>query len=77
MTNENNVYRKYRILDATTGEEKHGKYFVLKIDAKDEKERECVDEAMCAYVQAHLNRGNTDYAIAVDEYAHTSPIPHQ
>ena len=68
MTNENNVYRKYRILDATTGEEKHGKYFVLKIDAKDEKERECVKAAMNMYTMAHMNRGNTDYALAVDDY---------
>lgn len=73
MTIEN----KYRLFDARTGEEKHGKYFVLKIDAKDEKERECVDEAMLMYTMAHMNRGNTDYALAVDEYVHSSPIPHQ
>lgn len=68
MTNENNVYRKYRILDAGTGEEKHGKYFVLKIDAKDKVERECVKAAMNMYTMAHMNRGNTDYARAVDDY---------
>ena len=30
------VYGKYRILDAKTGEEKKGRYFVLKLDAKDD-----------------------------------------
>ena len=68
MTNESNVYRKYRILDAETGEEKHGKYFVLKIDAKDKVERECVKAAMSMYAMAHMNRGNTDYARAVADY---------
>lgn len=64
MTIEN----KYRLFDATTGEEKHGKYFVLKIDAKNETERECVKAAMNMYTMAHMNRGNTDYARAVDDY---------
>ena len=68
MTNENNVYCKYRILDAKTGEEKHGKYFVLKIDAKDEKERKCVEKAMEIYAVMHANCGNTEYANAVLDY---------
>lgn len=65
---ENNVYRKYRILDAKTGEEKHGKYFVLKIDAKDEKEREYVEKAIETYAESHADGGNPEYANAVLDY---------
>lgn len=36
------VYAKYKIIDAKTGAEKHGKYFVLKIDTADQEEREAV-----------------------------------
>ena len=64
MTIEN----KYRLFDATTGEEKHGKYFVLKIDAKDKKERKCVEKAMETYAVMHANCGNTEYANAVLDY---------
>ena len=64
------IYKKYRLLDAKTGEEKHGKYFVLKIDAKDEKERECVENAMKIYAVTHANRGNSEYANTVLDYLH-------
>ena len=64
------IYKKYRLLDAKTGEEKHGKYFVLKIDAKDENERKCVEKAIEIYAVSHANRGNSEYANAVLDYLH-------
>lgn len=62
------VYRKYRIYDAKTGEEKHGKYFVLKIDAKDDVERESVASALKVYAASHSYHGNPEYASEVMHY---------
>ena len=64
------IYKKYRLIDAKTGEEKHGKYFVLKIDAKDENERKCVEKAIEIYAVSHANKGNSEYANAVLDYLH-------
>lgn len=62
------VYAKYRILDAKTGEEKRGKYFVLKIDAKNFIERCAVRFALMSYADYHRIRGNERYADEVRSY---------
>lgn len=59
------VYSKYRLLDSETGEEKTGKYFVLKIDAADPDERKAVFDALFEYARAHAKNGNREYAMNV------------
>lgn len=69
MASENEtVYAKYKILDAKTGAEKHGKYFVLKIDAKDQVEWCAVHFAMAMYADYHKRHGNAKYAKEVKSY---------
>ena len=69
MANESDkVYCKYKILDAKTGVEKRGKYFVLKIDAKDPVERNAVWCAMMWYADYHRRHGNAKYAKEVESY---------
>lgn len=62
------VTSKYRVLDAVTGKDKDGKYFVLKVDAKDATEREAVHYALRVYADVHNERGNTTFAQSVREY---------
>ena len=70
MTSENEtVYRKYRVFDVNTGEEKQGKYFVLKIDAEDPVERCAVQCAMAMYAEYHKIHGNAKYAKELMIYA--------
>ena len=70
MASENEtVYRKYKVLDAKTGEEKIGKYFVLKIDTGDPVERCAVQCAMAMYADYHKKHGNAKYANEVESYA--------
>lgn len=69
MANENDkVYGKYKILDAKTGAWKRGKYFVLKVDAKNFIERCAVRFALASYADYHRVRGNTKYAEEVRSY---------
>lgn len=49
---KNEVGSKYKILDAKTGEEKKGKYFCLRIDANDPKERERPSMTPFGFTQA-------------------------
>ncbi len=67
MSHENSegLYKKYRILDAVTGEEKKGDYFVLKLDTADDKEFNAVRAAIAAYACAQYNHGNIDLATAL------------
>lgn len=63
------VYGKYRILDANTGAEKDGLYFVLKVDAKDAGERKAVFEALFEYAREQARQGRSSYAMDVINYA--------
>lgn len=56
------VMQKYRILDAKTGEEKHGHYFVLKIDASSDIEKIAVANALLAYCKTHRDIGDPLWA---------------
>jgi len=62
------VYQKYRLLDAVTGEEKKGKYFILKIDSSNPAERVAVANALIAYAKTQENLGNSGYAMNVRNY---------
>lgn len=62
------VMSKYRILDAVTGKEKDGKYFVLKVDAKDAQERMAVFYALRAYADAQTEIGNKTFADSVNDF---------
>ena len=69
MENENEtVYNKYKILDAKTGEEKHGTYFVLKLDSDDPLERVVVKLALKAYAECQKSLGRENYAMEVMRY---------
>ena len=61
------VYRKYRIVDAMTGKEKKGIYFILKVDAKDETERKCVRAALAAYADSQRAAGRADFADSIEK----------
>ena len=63
------VYGKYAVTDARTGEKKDGKYFILKIDAKEDLERAAVREAMKTYIAEQLKCGKGIYASNVAVYA--------
>ena len=62
------VYAKYKIIDKKTGAEKHGKYFVLKINAADQEEREAVFAALSTYAKCQAAFGHKGYAEAVMRY---------
>lgn len=69
MASENEtVYGKYRILDAKTGEEKRGKYFVLRVDAADPIERKAVADALMKYAKAQADAGRNNYAKEILNY---------
>lgn len=69
MASENEtVYRKYKILDAKTGVEKSGRYFVLKIDSADSIESVAVKLALKAYADYQSAFGRDDYAREVMNY---------
>lgn len=61
------VYRKYRIVDALTGKDKQGIYFILKVDAKDETERKCVRAALAAYAESQRAAGRADFADSIEK----------
>ena len=61
------VYRKYRIVDALTGKDKQGIYFILKVDAKDETERKCVRAALAAYAESQRAEGRADFADSIEK----------
>lgn len=61
------VYRKYRIVDALTGKDKRGIYFILKVDAKDETERKCVRAALAAYAESQRAAGRADFADSIEK----------
>lgn len=58
----NEVGNKYRILDAKTGEEKRGKFFCLRIDAKDPSESSIVYNTLRYYSEMHAAVGHDEYA---------------
>ena len=62
------VYGKYIILDALTQELKHGKYFVLKLDAEDPVEACAVRCAMEMYADYHKSHGNKKFAKEIMDY---------
>ena len=66
--NSEQVYQKYRLLDAETGEEKKGKYFILKIDSSNPAEKVAVANALMAYAKTQENLGNRGYAMNVRNY---------
>lgn len=68
MASNETLYAKYKILDAKTGAEKRGKYFVLKIDAKDPVEWCAVQAAMAMYADYHKRHGNAKYSKEVESY---------
>lgn len=61
------VYCKYRIVDALTGKDKRGIYFILKVDAKDETERKCVRAALAAYADSQRAAGRADFADSIEK----------
>ena len=65
---KNEVGNKYKILDAKTGEEKKGRYFCLRIDANNPKERETVNDTLRFYASRHEEIGNPDYAASVRRF---------
>lgn len=66
--NRNKVYGKYLILDAETHVPKCGTYFVLKLDAKDERERYAVNCALLDYANRQRSIGRYDYAREIEKY---------
>lgn len=62
------VYNKYKILDAKTGKEKKGEYFVLKIDSKDSVEASIVVGTLSNYAYMQHTVGRNDYAISILNY---------
>ena len=66
--NSEQVYQKYRLLDAATGEEKKGKYFILKVDSSNPAERVAVANALMSYAKTQENLGNSGYAMNVRNY---------
>ena len=62
------VYAKYKVIDKKTGAEKNGKYFVLKLDAADQEEREAVFAALSTYAKCQAAFGHKGYAEAVMRY---------
>ena len=62
------VYGKYKVIEAKTGAEKHGKYFVLKLDTVDQEEREAVFAALAMYAYCQATAGHIGYAEAVMRY---------
>lgn len=65
---KNKVYGKYRILDALTDEPKDGKYFVLKVDAKSEKEKALVKATLHYYAELQRGAGNSAFADSIEDY---------
>ena len=63
------VGKKYMVLDAKTGQEKKGEYFVLKLDADDRCELLAVRAALCRHCKMHRLLGNEDYAGKVYDFA--------
>lgn len=61
------VYCKYRIVDALTGKDKRGIYFILKVDAKDETERKCVRAALASYAESQRAAGRADFADSIEK----------
>lgn len=61
----NEVGNKYMIFDAKTGRKKKGKYFCLRIDSNDPKERETVSDTLRFYASRQEEIGNPDYAASV------------
>ena len=68
INEENKVYGKYKILDAKTGIEKRGRYFVLKIDADNPIESIAVKLALKAYADYQSTFGRAEYAKDVMRY---------
>ncbi len=66
--NSEKIYGKYRILDAKTGTEKNGRYFVLKIDAADAIESIAVKLALKAYADYQRTFGREEYANGIMDY---------
>lgn len=62
------VYGKYRIFDAKTGEEKKGRYFVLKLDAKDDTEARIVKAALLNYASMQSIVGRYGYCAEIVDY---------
>lgn len=69
---DDKVYGKYRILDAKTGEEKKGRYFVLKLDAKDDIEARIVRAALLNYASMQRIVGRHDYCNEIVDYVNKS-----
>ena len=69
------VGRKYRILDAKTGAEKAGTYFVLRLDAASRDEQIAVRCALDEYVRVHKAAGNCPYATRVAAWVLQQPMP--
>ena len=69
MANDHDkVYGKYKILDAKTGVEKRGKYFVLKIDSSDPIESMAVKFTLKSYAEYQSAFGRDSYAKEVMNY---------
>lgn len=66
------VYGKYRILDAKTGEEKKGRYFVLKLDTKDYIEARIAKAALLNYALMQSIVGRRDYCDEIADYVRKS-----
>ena len=62
------IYKKYKILDAKSGEEKDGRYFVLKIDSDDPIESIAVKLTLKTYADYQTSLGNQEYAKEVMRY---------
>lgn len=62
------IYNKYRLLDAATGEEKVGKYFVLRIDSPNPGEMIAVANGLLAYAKTLEDLGRIEYAENLRKY---------
>lgn len=74
-SNSEQVFQKYRLLDAVTGEEKKGKYFILKIDSSNPAERVAVANALIVYAKTQDSLGNSGYAMNVRNYLREGLTP--
>ena len=62
VTRPQGLYDKYVVLDAATGEKKNGRYFCLRMDAKELNEFKAVVRALYAYASVKRVGGHNEIA---------------
>lgn len=70
LLSKKGVYRKYRVFDYETGEEKKSQYFCLNLRPKSDKEFLAVRTALLAYAGAKLCAGDRELGVDVEQLVH-------